>query len=102
MIKRSVNGTNLEYLTIKMDNGLNAQQLSILALMDVRYDDEKRDDLLNCNNLKQIMKHVKNQILDNGVWITLEIWGDFNINENDIEKLSQTIVDLTGGKIEWK
>ena len=106
MIKQSQDKRNLEYLTINIKHGFTAEKIAMLALTWVSYDEEKVDELLKSNSYSNIIKLAKEQIIDCGAGAYSERFSSAceygHVTEHDCEKLSQNLVDLSKGQLEWK
>jgi len=106
MIKQSQDKRNLEYLTINIKHGFTAEKIAMLALTWVSYDEKKVDELLKSNSYSNIIKLAKEQIIDCGTSQYQERFCDAceygHVTEYDCEKLSQMLVDLSKGQLEWK
>ena len=106
MIKQSQDKRNLEYLTINIKYGFTAEKIAMLALTWVSHDEKRVDELLKNNSYSNIIKLAKEQIIDCGMSDYCERFSDAceygNITEYDCEKLSQILVDLSKGQLEWK
>tara|TARA_R110000787_G_scaffold168590_1_gene281394 strand:+ start:67 stop:390 length:324 start_codon:yes stop_codon:yes gene_type:complete len=106
MIKQSRDKRNLEYFTINIKHGFTAEKIAMLALTYCSHDEKKVDEILKSNSYSNIIKIAKDQILDFGESTYQERFFDAceigKVTEYDCEKLSQNLVDLSKGQLEWK